>query len=476
MKATLLKFKNILGLQSLELNGSSVEITGTNGTGKSSVLDAIRVLLANSANRDVVIRQGENEAELLLETDTGLHVLRRKRNNMADYKQVRENGHDVPSPESFLREIFTPLQLDPVAFTQMPRAEQNKILLSLIDFEWDLNWMQEKFGEIPRGVNYDQHILQVLADIQAESGSYFQRRQEINRDIRTKKSVAESIAKDIPPEYQAERWEQYDLGEQYKRLTDAQQHNSKIQRAKAFRDSYQNKMRGLEAIRDIAIQGERQTISSDREGLLKLIERLKGEIATAESKLSSLDTRLEDKIKLAQAEFETAVAKLKADTQLADEWADKAPIQTDGLQEEVKQAESMKRHLNEYYRMRKVVQEIDDLETVSKDLTSKIETARTLPGEILRTAKIPVNGMTVENGVPLINGLPVTNLSEGEQLDLCVDVTISKPGMLQIILIDGAEKLSDANRARLYEKCKAKGLQFVATRTTNDNELVVTEL
>jgi hypothetical protein len=55
-------------------------------------------------------------------------------------------------------------------------------------------------------------------------------------------------------------------------------------------------------------------------------------------------------------------------------------------------------------------------------------------------------------------------------------VTISKPGTLQIILIDGAEKLSDANRARLYAKCKAKGLQFVSSRTTNDDELQVTEL
>ena len=78
--------------------------------------------------------------------------------------------------------------------------------------------------------------------------------------------------------------------------------------------------------------------------------------------------------------------------------------------------------------------------------------------------------------MPLINNLPVTNLSEGEQLDLCVDITLSKPGTLQIILIDGAEKLSDENRARLYGKCKSKGLQPVATRTTNDDELKVTQL
>ena len=96
--------------------------------------------------------------------------------------------------------------------------------------------------------------------------------------------------------------------------------------------------------------------------------------------------------------------------------------------------------------------------------------------EILKTATIPVNGLTVKDGIPLINNLPISNLSEGEQLDLCIDVAISKPNTLQIILIDGAEKLSDDNRARLYARCKEKGLQFIARRTTNDSELVVTEL
>jgi 1-acyl-sn-glycerol-3-phosphate acyltransferase len=67
----------------------------------------------------------------------------------------------------------------------------------------------------------------------------------------------------------------------------------------------------------------------------------------------------------------------------------------------------------------------------------------------------------------------ISNLSEGEKLSLCVDVALSKPNALQIILIDGAEKLSDENRTSLYKRCKEHGLQFIATRSTNDNELEV---
>jgi exonuclease SbcC len=126
--------------------------------------------------------------------------------------------------------------------------------------------------------------------------------------------------------------------------------------------------------------------------------------------------------------------------------------------------------------MKQMQAEVEALAADAAELTRKIELARNLPGEILRTATIPIEGFSVENGIPLIHGLPVSNLSEGEQLSLCVDVALSKPNTLQIILIDGAEKLSDENREKLYRKCKESGLQFIATRTTNDDEMVVTYL
>ena len=99
-----------------------------------------------------------------------------------------------------------------------------------------------------------------------------------------------------------------------------------------------------------------------------------------------------------------------------------------------------------------------------------------LPGEILETATIPINGLTVKDGIPLINGLPISNLSDGEKLDLCIDVAIQKSNGLQIVLIDGVEKMSTKMRESLYKKCKDKGLQFIATRTTDEEDLTVIEL
>lgn len=476
MKTTLIKIRNLLGIKELQLGGASVEITGTNGTGKSSVLEAIRYALTNSTRRDVLIHQGDDEGEILIETDTGLHINRKSRDGMSDFKKIKENGKDINSPEAFLREIFTPLQLDPVEFTRMTKQEQNRIILGLIEFDWDMNWVEKLFGEIPPKVDYGQHILQVLSDIQSESGHYFQQRQEVNREIRTKRGVAETIAKDIPPEYQAEKWEKYDLGAKYKRLNMLEQENSNIERAKLFRSNFDNKLRALQADRDIAVSAEEKAVANEREGLQKTIERLKAEIVAATDKLSGLNGKLADKLAVIHAEHDTQVSKLKQDTDVADAWADKAETPTADLRNEIEEAEAMKLYLNEFARMKQVLDDIEQLNATSEAYTHKIELARNMPAEILKTAIIPVAGLTVENGIPLINGLPVTNLSDGEQLDLCVDITLSKPGTLQIILIDGAEKLSDENRKHLYAKCKAKGLQFVATRTTNEDELKVTQL
>ncbi len=475
MKTTKITITNLFGITELELDGSSIELTGKKGSGKTSVIDAIRYALTNGSNRDYILRQGANEGEIFIQTDTGLQIDRKKRAGQTDYKSITENGKDISKPETFLQTIFTPMQLNPVEFTKMSRQEQNRIILDLIEFEWDLDWIKEKFGELPN-VNYKNNILQVLADIQAENGEYFMNRQDINRDIRNKQAFIEDITKDIPAKYDFKKWQTFDLGEKYRVLEKAKDENSKIDRAKAFKDGFENQKRGLEADRDIESNAVDKAISSERESLLTLIERLKAEIVSAEKTLGTLDEKANDKKKVIEAEYNEKFTKLIANVGIADEYIGKERTDIAPLLEEITNAEAMKKHLNEYERMLKLQDEVSKLIDEAKEYTRKIELARELPSEILKTATIPVKGLTVVDGIPLINGLPISNLSEGEQLDLCVDVAVSNPNALKIILIDGAEKLDDKSRAELYDKCKAKGLQFIATRTTNDNELNITQL
>jgi hypothetical protein len=348
--------------------------------------------------------------------------------------------------------------------------------LSLIEFDWDIGWIREQFGEIPPGVDYNKHILEVLADIQADNGSYYQSRQNVNRDIRNNLALIDEIAKDIPDGYQVDKWETYDLGAKYREIERIKDNNSLIEKGRRDKENYNNKLRGIKADREIAIAAEEKVVANERDNLNSTIARLKAEIKAAEDKLSGLSDKLADKIKVIEAQYNEKLAKLDRDAAQATEWADKEPQDISALAEEISHAEAMRKHINEYRRMVAKQTEVTELQAISEEYTRKIELARELPSKILATATIPIEGLSVKDGIPLINGRPISNLSDGELLELCVDVSVSRPGQLQIILVDGAERLDTASRERLYAKCKAKGLQLIATRVTDGTELEVVEL
>ncbi len=476
MKTTKIIIKNLFGIREAALDGRSVELAGPKGSGKTSVLDAIRYALTNRSDRDYIIHQGADEGEIIIETDTGLSIDRKTRTTKADTVKVRDGSMLQTRPAEFLSGIFTPLQLNPVAFTQFSRQEKNRVILSLIDFDWDMNWIKEQFGEIPQGVDYSKHILEVLSDIQAESGVYFQSRQDLNRDIRNKQAFIADIAKDIPPGYDYARWDSYPISDKYRELERIREANSRIERARSFRESFDAKKRGLKADRDIHMAIISKDISTEYAELSKVIQHLEDRLSAAKDKLSSLDGRRKEREELENARYQEAVAKLERDVGVADEYAGQEVQDTSALFAEVSEAETMRKHLNEYQRMIAMQKEVEILTEQSTELTRKIELARELPAVILAQASIPVEGLTVEDGVPLIHGLPISNLSDGELLELCVDITVSKPGQLGIILVDGAERLDSVSRERLYAKCKAKGLQLIATRVTDSEEMEVVEL
>lgn len=476
MNISKIKISNLFGIKEQTLDGKSIEISGKNGVGKTSILDAIRYALTNSSERDYIIKNGENEGEILIETDTGLSINRKKRVQSSDYKSIKQNDKEINSPETFLKEIFTPMQLEPVEFAQMSRQEQNRVILDLIEFDWDLNWIKEKFGEIPAGIDYQQNILQILNDIQSEDSPYYKARQDINRDIRNNKAFIEDIAATLPEQYNAEKWKQFNLTEKLKELMTIKEKNAKINEARQFINNYDNKVKGYEAERQIAISAEEKNIQIERENLLKETTALKERILANENKLNQLNSILEDKKKIVDLEYEKKITALNESIGRAKDFAKMETIDITELQQECDLAEKMKSYINEYDRMIKYEEETIVLQNKANELTDKINLARELPSEILKTATIPVKGLTVENGKPLIDGKPINNLSEGEQLMLCVDVALSKPNNLKLILLDGVEKLSDTNREALYSKCREAGLQFIATRTTNNDELVIREL
>lgn len=468
------RVKDIIGLEQLDLNNQSVELTGPTGAGKTSGLDALKFALTGTTGRSVTVRDGAAAGEVELVLNDGTKITRKAFPDKPGSLRIQRGGMVQSKPQGFLNGLFTELQLDPVAFSRAKPQEQNRLLLNTIDFKWDLSWIREQFGEIPEGVNYEAHILEVLAQISAKNGKYYQTRQQINSEALYKRKSAEDIARSLPEGFDFDRWNTYPVSKKYRELAEAQEQNSKISRAQSFRDAYAGKKRGIESQYDIECAAIERGANEDKADLEQRIARMEEQIRAARDKLSGLAKQAETEKAKAAAERDAALAKLDADTGIAAEWADKEPFDTSALQQEIDMAEKMRRHLNEYQRMVETRKEVEALNEKSQSLTDKIELARRLPGEILKTAKLPIPDLTVdENGVPLIRGLPVSSLSDGEKLALCVKIAAAKSGNLRVILLDGMERLDEKRREELYRDCVKSGLMALATRVTDTNGLAV---
>lgn len=478
MKLSKIKIENLFGISELEIDGKSIELSGENGVGKSSVLDAIRLALTNNSKRSYIVKDGKKEGSIYVKLDDGTVIDRKKRTDKSDYKSIKDgNGNEINSPETFLKDIFTPLQLEPVEFLGMSEKEQNKLLLNLIEFNKDKKqFITENFNEDVNWVDYNNSILEILNEIQDKDGQYYQAREEINRQIRNGLAIVNDIAKDIPEGYEVDKWRNYTLSDKYKELNENKDFNDKIERSIKYKEDYDNKISALDNVLKNQLLQIESAETEEKTDIDSKIKALQNEIALLEKDKNNLNDKYLVQKNNAESTYKEEKAKLDSNINIANEWISKEKKDTETLEKELKIAEEMKGHLNEYDRMLEKQAEVEKLKVTSENLTNKIELARTLPGEILKEANIPVKNLTVENGIPLVNGLPVNNLSEGEKLMLCVDITLSNPNSLKLILIDGVEKLSEANRNKLYEICKQKGLQIIATRTDNNNELKIIEL
>ena len=108
MRTVKITIKSLFGISAQELGDRSVEIKGKKGVGKTSVIDAIRFALTHRTERDWIIKDGANEGEIIIETDSGLMIDRKVRSGKADYIAVKDNRTTVTKPESFLNTIVTP--------------------------------------------------------------------------------------------------------------------------------------------------------------------------------------------------------------------------------------------------------------------------------------------------------------------------------------------------------------------------------
>lgn len=141
MKILQLTAENVKKLKVVDITPDAdvVQITGKNGSGKTSVLDSIWWALGGTKEIQAVpIRKGQESARIKL--DLGEIIVTRRFTDKGSTLAVENaEGARFPSPQKMLDDLIGELSFDPLAFATMEQAAQYGELKRIAKIEADLD-------------------------------------------------------------------------------------------------------------------------------------------------------------------------------------------------------------------------------------------------------------------------------------------------------------------------------------------------
>lgn len=398
MKIIQFSAENIKRLVAVEIRpeGNLVEITGKNGQGKTSILDAIWWALSNNKNVQAnPVRDGAEKGFVRL--DLGDYVVTKTFKRKADGDVTisltveNQDGAKYGSPQELLNGFLGDLTFDPLAFARMKAKDQVIALRGLVP-----------------GYDFD------AAD--KANKKDFDDRTDVNRTIRDLGvRIADIHVPDDTPE------DAVSIDELMSELEKAMDNNTAVDGAAAKRTRIEDRISDLE--RSISIK--RQNIND-----------LEKQIITAEQ----------------------AIEELRDEADGILEGLEKVDIEP--LRLKITQAEEINRRVDRRNRREDLKKEIDAAEARSKGLTKAIEDRKEAAAKAVREAKLPVEGLELTEDAVLLNGQPFEQASDAEQLRVSIAVAGAMNPKLRVIRVRDGSLLDDDSMAMLTRYAEEHDFQI----------------
>lgn len=220
----------------------------------------------------------------------------------------------------------------------------------------------------------------------------------------------------------------------------------------------------------------------DKEKLKKQLDMTKEEskdlISINENKISSKEQELLGLDELEKAEIKAVDEKVTSEIEKEEIRVGKAvdylknnePVDIKPLQVKADEVAEMQSYLRQWDMMISIRDgKLNEKREISQLLTIKIDKARVLPEELLKTAKMPIDGISVDSdGLIRINNTLIDGLSDGEKLELAMRIARAQAGELKVICIDRFESLNPTAREKLIEEMSKDDFQYFVTSTESD--------
>lgn len=417
--------RNFIGLREVVITpeGNLTCITGKNGAGKTSILEAIRVGFAGGLAKRHIYK-GADAAEILIDLD-GLKIHRKITAGGTPTTTVTNtDGFNRPSPQNYLNSLFGELAFNPIDFSFAAPKEQTDLLLRSLKIKYGNDDALADQVVSENYLNNDVFINNYsgLALVDYIEKMRLEERRDLNRDIKADTATLNELKKNLP--YNFEPFDQ----KEFEALT------GQIEESEARAD----KLHG--AAFDI-----RETVSNE----MDIIGDLKAQV----SKLNYVEVTFTDNFaeNLEKAEqYERELEKERS--------------KLDGLREKEKaQREAMK-----FFRVQTQIDELSEripnLQKKADDLTVIIDKLRgPIKQKLIKSGKLDVKGLEYIDGSFCVNGVEIEFLSESQKLKLGVEIAKKLNEDFKILCIDGVEKLDPETLAEFSKDVLAGGFQCFMT-------------
>lgn len=418
MKITKLTIHNFLKLKDVEINPSQTNvIVGKNKQGKTSILKAIRTAFTGDADSSS-IRIGEGKAEITLELDE--LTVKRTLTEKGNYLDIsNKEGMKMPAPQKFLDGILGTFSFNPIEFFEKKMADRKKYLLNAIKLTITQDELaQYTGGEKLTGLDYEgTHALEIVEQARK---FYYDKRTVANADVTKKEKSLQDLSTSIPEGFDPKTVSE----EAISKLRDAIQ---KDEQEKIKAENHANKIRALQ---------NRET-------------EIKTEIANLEEKLKVVQSDIVEAIKVKfDVSDDTTIASAKETLSKLESQREIAFV--------VKRADEVRGELSV------AIQEAQKLDEIVKKLTKEV------PEDLIKKAKLPVDGLTISGDDILINGVSLDNLSSSEQLKFGLQVVRALNGKFKVVCIDGIETLDKESFEAFLKEIEGDDFQYFVTRVEGD--------
>ena len=412
MKVSLIRLRNILGLESFEIlkPGKLTVISGANETGKTSAIEGIKAILAGGAHDATLLRNGATEGEAVLLLDDGTEIRKKVGVETSALTVTHPDLGKIGAGVGYLKAHFDALSFNPAEFLTAKPERRAEILIESVP-------MTISSSDLPRGlaqfdgivkrvarVDFSRHALKVLDEVRSLA---YDERTGVNRVAKNSETTAAQIRRTIPVDF-----------------TGGQAPREEREAAIAEKAA-------------LVAKGKAEIAGVD-EWLARKIEELRADAEAQKDKIREIYRHPLD-----EATKRVAVAEERAES------ADRLAGSVTMAEEHEKTAEISKGQ--------------------SERLTAAIEELDRMKLGLLE--KLPFSGVEIRDGDIYVEGVPFDRLNTATKVKIIVSLARHRAGDVPFVVFDGLEVLDPKTFKAFRDRITKEEIQVIATRVADEAEI-----